>query len=619
MNSHSGAPSFTEDFWSSVANKQISWYAPWKSVKQGDFRQGSIQWFVDGKLNVCFNCVDRHLPHRAEKPAIIWEGDEEHEQRILSFAALHEEVCRMANALKKLGIHKGDTVAIYLPMIPEAAIAMLACARIGAIHTVVFAGFSAHALRQRIQAAACKLLITADGYQRGGKFYALKEQADEASANLALKTMIIRSTHRAIDFNPAVNFYWDELREQVSNDCPPEWMDAEDPLFILYTSGSTGQPKGLVHTSGGYIVQTTYSHQLVFGCKEEDVFWCTADVGWITGHSYVVYGPLGNGTTTLMYAGIPNWPNPSRCWKIIDKYKVNVFYTAPTALRALKRAGDEWLNDSSRTSLRLLGTVGEPINPEVWEWYYQQVGAERCPVVDTWWQTETGAIMISEQPPYHHQKPGSASQPLPGIFPILLSDEDEELHGAAQGTLAIKFPWPSMARTIQGDHERYRKTYFRGDYYITGDGARRDEEGNFWLLGRIDDVLNVSGHRLGTAEIESALVLHPAVAEAAVVGIPHPIKGEGVLAFVSLKTGYQAEPSLKQDLMRLVIDEIGAIAKPENILLVTDLPKTRSGKIMRRILRLIAAGKATSISDLGDISTLSNPQVVEELLRIKIE
>lgn len=615
MNSHSGAL----NFWASVANKQISWYAPWKAVMQGGFRQGFTQWFVDGKLNVCFNCVDRHLHHRAEKPAIIWEGDEEHEQRTLSFSALHEEVSRMANALKKLGIHKGDTVAIYLPMIPEAAIAMLACARIGAIHTVVFAGFSAHALRQRIQAASCKLLITANGYQRGGKFYALKEQADEASANLALKTMIIRSTHRAIDFNPAVNFYWDELREQVSNDCPPEWMDAEDPLFILYTSGSTGQPKGLVHTCGGYIVQTTYSHQLVFGCREEDVFWCTADVGWITGHSYVVYGPLGNGTTTLMYAGIPNWPNPSRCWKIIDKYKVNVFYTAPTALRALKRAGDEWLNDSSRTSLRLLGTVGEPINPEVWEWYYQQVGAERCPIVDTWWQTETGAIMISEQPPYQHQKAGSASQPLPGIYPILLSDEDEELDGPAQGALAIKFPWPAMARTIQGDHERYRKTYFRGDYYITGDGARRDEEGNFWLLGRIDDVLNVSGHRLGTAEIESALVLHPAVAEAAVVGIPHPIKGEGVLAFVSLKTGYQANSPLKQALMNLVIDEIGAIAKPENIQWVTDLPKTRSGKIMRRILRLIAAGKATSISDLGDISTLSNPLVVEELLKIKIE
>lgn len=387
------------NFWSAIAEKQVSWYSPWTRAMEGDFGQGSVRWFVDGKLNVCFNCVDRHLPEKAEKPAIIWQGDDEDEQRTLSFADLHEEVCRMANVLKKMGVAKGDTVAIYLPMIPEAAIAMLACARIGAIHTVVFAGFSAHALRQRLEAAACKLLITVDAYKRGGKAYALKQQADEASANLKLKTLIVRSTHHPIEFAPGTDFYWDELRGQVTAECPPEWIDAEDPLFILYTSGSTGQPKGLLHTSGGYLVQTVYSHQLVFGCGENEVFWCTADVGWVTGHSYVVYGPLGNGTTTLMFAGIPNWPDPSRCWKIIDKYKVNVFYTAPTALRALKRAGDTWLAETSRSSLRLLGTVGEPINPEVWEWYYQQVGGQRCPIVDTWWQTETGSIMISEQPP----------------------------------------------------------------------------------------------------------------------------------------------------------------------------------------------------------------------------
>lgn len=604
-----------DSFWGNIANQYVNWMSPWKTIRQGGFDKGDIQWFPEGKLNVSVNCLDKHLPQKANQAAIIWEGDSEEEHVTLTFSDLYHDVCRMANVLKNLGIRKGDRVAIYLPMIPEAAISMLACTRIGAVHTVVFAGFSAIALEQRLEASDCRLLITADGYFRGGKFFTLKAQADEASRSLAIKTLVIQHSNTPVSFDAQRDYWWHELKQQVSDYCEPEAMNAEDPLFILYTSGSTGKPKGLVHTSGGYLVQTAYSHHKIFDCNAQDVFWCTADVGWITGHSYVVYGPLCNGISTLIFSGIPTWPNPDRCWKIIDRYQVSIFYTAPTAIRALKRAGDEWLSTSSRQSLRLLGSVGEPINPEVWIWYREQVGFNRCPVVDTWWQTETGAIMISPQNGLQHQKPGSAGQALPGIYPVLLDDSGQEIEGAGEGALAMKYPWPSIARTVAGDHSRYIETYLNQGYYITGDGARRDADGDFWLSGRIDDVLNVSGHRLGTAEIESALVAHPGVAEAAVVGIPHDLKGQGIHAFVSLKTGTAVNDVLKQELMEGVKLAIGGIAKPDAIQFVTDLPKTRSGKIMRRLLRLIASQTVSSMDDLGDLSTLSNPQVVENLLR----
>jgi acetyl-CoA synthetase len=609
----------TDEFWARVATQCVDWITPWKTVRQGSFVDGNVQWFVGGKLNVCVNCIDRHLPTKAGQTAIVWEGDSETEQRTLTFAELHQEVCRMANGLKLLGVGKGDTVAIYLPMIPEAAICMLACARIGAVHTVVFAGFSAHALRQRLEASSCKVLITADSYQRGGKLFFLKPMADEASQGLNLKTLVIKNSETAVPFDDTNDFWWHDLKEQTSADCAPEPMDAEDPLFILYTSGSTGQPKGLVHTTGGYLVQVAYSHQYVFNCKADEIFWCTADIGWITGHSYVVYGPLCNGTTTLMFAGIPTWPDAARCWNIVDNYQVSVFYTAPTAIRALKRAGDEWLSTTSRESLRLLGSVGEPINPEVWQWYYQKVGRGCTPIVDTWWQTETGAIMLSPNPEDTVMKPGSARQPLPGIYPVILDKNDHEIDGVGKGALALKYPWPSLARTIAGDHERYRKTYLHKGYYITGDGAKRDIDGDYWLCGRIDDVLNVSGHRLGTAEIESALVAHSHVAEAAVVGIPHELKGQGIHAFVSLKTGLQATPELPHELIEQVKLAIGAIAKPDIVQFVNDLPKTRSGKIMRRLLRKIASEDVSSLEELGDLSTLANPQIVEELITLKTD
>lgn len=602
------------EFWSEIASQTIDWIRPWDTVLEGGFKDGDVSWFNGSQLNVSANCLDRHLPHRANHPAIIWEGDTEQEQSTLTFAQLHEEVCRMSNVLKSLNIKKGDKVAIYLPMIPEAAIAMLACARIGAIHTVVFAGFSAHALRQRLIASECKCLITADGFKRGGKSVNLKEHADEACINLNLHTLIIKNDHSPVSFNAKTDHWWHERKHEVSAHCIPEPMNAEDPLFILYTSGSTGQPKGVVHTTGGYLVQAAYTHQLIFNCQKNEVFWCTADVGWITGHSYVVYGPLCNGITTLMYEGVPTWPNPARNWHIIDKYQVNVFYTAPTAIRSLMRAGDEWLNTSSRASLRLLGTVGEPINPEAWSWYHQKVGQGKCPVVDTWWQTETGAIMISPRHDDPLIKPGSASHPIPGIVPILLNEQGLEIHGAGEGSLAIKYPWPSIARTIAGDHQRYRTTYLMNGYYITGDGAKRDKDGDYWITGRIDDVLNVSGHRLGTAEIESALVSHPSVAEAGVVGIPHEIKGQGIFAFVILKQGHVGSDQLKEALIEQVKEEISAIAKPDVLYFATDLPKTRSGKIMRRILRKIAGHEVESISELGDLSTLSNPHIVEELM-----
>lgn len=606
---------YTDAFWGDIANVYVDWIKPWQTIRQGSFEQGDLQWFPEGRLNVSLNCIDRHLQDKANQAAIIWEGDNEGEQRTLTFVDLHQEVCRMANVLRELGIRKGDRVGIYLPMIPEVAISMLACARIGAVHTVVFAGFSALALRQRMEASEAKVIITADGYFRGGKFYTLKSQVDEACHGLHVNTLIIQNSNTPVAFDAKKDFWWHELRARVSDQCDAEEMAAEDPLFILYTSGSTGKPKGLIHSSGGYLVQTAFTHQKIFQCTDDEVFWCTADAGWITGHSYVVYGPLCNGITTLMFAGIPTWPNPSRCWQIIDRHKVRVFYTAPTAIRALKREGDTWLHNSSRESLRLLGTVGEPINPDAWNWYFEQVGNKRCPITDTWWQTETGAAMISPQNGLLHQKPGCAGQPLPNIFPVLLDDLGQEIEGVGEGALAIKYPWPSIARTIAGDHQRYKDTYLHGGYYITGDGARRDAEGDFWISGRIDDVLNVSGHRLGTAEIESALVSHPDVAEAAVVGTAHPLKGQGIHAFVSLKANAHPSDTLQMELMETVKLSIGAIAKPDMIQCVADLPKTRSGKIMRRLLRLIAGKKATSMEDLGDLSTLSNPQVIEDLLK----
>ncbi|KTD62467.1 acetate--CoA ligase [Legionella shakespearei] len=608
------AASLTE-FWAEIATQTLDWIRPWNTVLTGNLKHGDVTWFEGGLLNVSANCLDRHLPHKANQPAIIWEGDDSAKQKTLTFAQLHAEVCRMSNVLKQLKIKKGDTIAIYLPMIPEAAIAMLACTRIGAIHTVVFAGFSAQALRQRLIASDCACLITADGFHRGGKAVNLKDQADEATKDLDIRILVVKNDSNSISFNPEKDYWWHELKQTVAAECAPEPMNSEDPLFILYTSGSTGKPKGVVHTTGGYLVQAAYTHQLIFNCKPEEVFWCTADVGWITGHSYVVYGPLCNGITTLMYEGIPTWPDAARNWHIVDKHQVNVFYTAPTAIRSLMRAGDQWLASSSRKSLRLLGSVGEPINPEAWNWYEQEVGEGRCPVVDTWWQTETGAIMLSPRADEPVAKPGSARQPVPGIVPVLLNDQGQEIHGAGEGFLAIKYPWPSMARTIAGDHQRYCATYLSNGYYITGDGAKRDEDGDYWITGRIDDVLNVSGHRLGTAEIESALVSHPSVAEAGVVGIPHDIKGQGIYAFVTLKQGYKADETLLAELVETVKNEISAIAKPDKIHFSPDLPKTRSGKIMRRILRKIACREVNHIDELGDLSTLANPQIVAELMK----
>lgn len=608
-----------KEFWSEIAKQTVDWLKPWKTTLEGGLIHGDVKWFKGGQLNVSANCLDRHLPHKKNQPALIWEGDTEDEHTILTYGQLHAEVNRMSNVLKQLNIHKGDKVAIYLPMIPEAAIAMLACARIGAVHTVVFAGFSSHALKQRLIASNCKCLITSDGYRHGGKVIQLKKQADEASEGLSLKTLIIKNENLPISFNEEKDYWWHEIKSRVEEHCPPEIMDAEDPLFILYTSGSTGQPKGVVHTTGGYLVQTAYTHQLIFNCQEKEVFWCTADIGWITGHSYVIYGPLCNGITTLMFLGVPTWPDAGRNWRIIDKHHVNIFYTAPTAIRSLMRAGDQWLDSSTRESLRLLGSVGEPINPEAWNWYHQKVGHGRCPIVDTWWQTETGSVMISPKADNLLNKAGAACQPIPGVVPVLLDHKGNELDGPGEGLLAIKYPWPSMARTIAGDHTRYCTTYLNNGYYMTGDGARRDEEDDYWITGRVDDVINVSGHRLGTAEIESALILHPMVAESGVVGVPHEIKGQGIYAFVTLKHGVSMHPDLEIELREQVKKEISAIAKPDVIQFVNELPKTRSGKIMRRILRKIACKEVQTIEELGDLSTLANPQVVEELLKITNE
>lgn len=602
-------------FWAEQARNFLTWQKPWSQVTKSDLRKGEVAWFIDGKLNVSVNCIDRHLPSRAKQTAIIWEGDDPSEDQFISYQELHDQVCRLANALRARGVKKGDRVCIYMPMIPEASYAMLACARIGAIHSVVFGGFSPEALKDRIQDANCQVVITADEGLRGGKRVPLKKNADTALAQCpgVHTCIVVKRTGGDIQWNEARDFWYEDLVESQSSECAPEWMDSEDPLFILYTSGSTGKPKGVLHTTAGYLLQAAMTHKYVFDYQEGDVYWCTADVGWVTGHSYIVYGPLTNGATTLMFEGVPTYPDASRCWQVIDKHGVNIFYTAPTAIRALMGAGDEWVKKTSRASLKLLGSVGEPINPEAWEWYYRVIGDSRCPIMDTWWQTETGAHMLTPLPGAVDLKPGSATLPFFGVQPVLLDAEGKEISGAGEGNLCIKAAWPSQIRTVFGDHQRCIDTYYSTypGYYFTGDGARRDADGYYWITGRVDDVLNVSGHRMGTAEVESALVLHDKVAEAAVVGYPHDIKGQGIYAYVTLMAGEQPTDELKKELVALCVKEIGAIAKPDIIQWAPGLPKTRSGKIMRRILRKIAANELDS---LGDTSTLADPAVVNELI-----
>jgi len=606
-------------FWAEQAKTFLTWQKPWSQVTKSDLRKGEVAWFIDGKLNVSVNCIDRHLPARAKQTAIIWEGDDPAEDQFITYQELHDQVCRFANALRSRGVKKGDRVCIYMPMIPEATYAMLACTRIGAVHSVVFGGFSPEALKDRILDADCRVLITADEGVRAGKRIPLKKNADTALAHcLNVHTnIVVKRTGGAIDWNEARDYWYEDLVEHQTNTCEPEIMDAEDPLFILYTSGSTGKPKGVLHTTAGYLLQAAMTHKYVFDYQEGDIYWCTADVGWVTGHSYIVYGPLANGATTLMFEGVPTYPDASRCWQVIDKHGVNIFYTAPTAIRALMGAGDEWVVQTSRASLKLLGSVGEPINPEAWEWYYRVVGESRCPIMDTWWQTETGAHMLTPLPGAIDLKPGSATLPFFGVQPALMDAEGKEIIGAGEGNLVIKASWPSQIRSVYGDHQRCIETYYSTypGYYFTGDGARRDADGYYWITGRVDDVLNVSGHRMGTAEIESALVLHNKVAEAAVVGYPHDIKGQGIYAYVTLMNGETPSDDLKKELIALCVQEIGAIAKPDIIQWAPGLPKTRSGKIMRRILRKIAANE---LENLGDTSTLADPAVVNELISNRV-
>ncbi|NRB70676.1 MAG: acetate--CoA ligase [Xanthomonadales bacterium] len=606
-------------FWAEQAQR-IDWMQPFSQVKDVHWSRDDvrIRWFEDGTLNVCYNCVDRHLASRGDQTAIIWEGDDPTRDAHVSYRELHERVCRMANVLKQLGVSKGDRVTLYMPMIVDAAVAMLACARIGAIHSVVFGGFSPEALAGRILDCASSVVITADEGVRGGRGVPLKANVDAAAerpgvSEVLQRVLVVRNTGAATAWNQERDVWLHEAEATVSTECPCEEMQAEDPLFILYTSGSTGKPKGVLHTTGGYLVYASYTHEMVFDYQPGDIYWCTADVGWVTGHSYIVYGPLANGAVTLMFEGVPNYPDASRFWQVVDKHQVNICYTAPTAIRALMREGEGPVKATSRASLRLLGSVGEPINPEAWEWYYHVVGDGRCPIVDTWWQTETGGILISPLPGATDLKPGSASTPLPGIQPALVDQDGTQLEGAAEGYLVMTDSWPGQMRSVYGDHQRFIDTYFSQyeGLYFTGDGCRRDEDGYYWITGRVDDVLNISGHRMGTAEVESALVAHDAVAEAAVVGYPHDIKGQGIYVYVTLNAGEVPSEALRTALRDWVRKEIGPIATPDHIQWAPGLPKTRSGKIMRRILRKIAEN---DYSNLGDTSTLAEPEVVAQLI-----
>jgi acetyl-CoA synthetase len=608
-------------FWSEMAD-QLHWFKPWDKVVEYDFVNANIAWFTGGKLNVSYNCLDRHLGSwRKNKAAIIWEGDRPGESQTFTYQQLHREVNRFANVLKKKGVKKGDRVAIYLPMIPQLAISMLACTRIGAIHSIVFGGFSAEALRDRINDSSCKLLITADAGMRGSKTVKLKDTTDEAVQECpSIEGVIVyRRAGNDVLMKEGRDSWWDDemTAADIENFCEAEQMDAEDPLFILYTSGSTGKPKGVLHTTGGYLTHVATTAKYIFDIKEEDTYWCTADIGWVTGHSYIVYGPLALGATTLMFEGIPNYPNPDRFWDVVEKYQVNIFYTAPTAIRAMMRDGEEWPNRHDLSSLRLLGSVGEPINPEAWMWYHRVVGKERCPIVDTWWQTETGGILISPIPGAIPTKPGSATRPFFGVDAATIRQDGSETEVNEGGYLVIRGAWPGMMRTVYGDHKRFKETYFSQypGVYFTGDGARKDEDGYFWLMGRVDDVINISGHRLGTAEVESALVSHPSVAEAAVVGFPHDIKGEGIHSYVILREGFTASDELRKELVQHVRKVIGPIATPDRIQFAPGLPKTRSGKIMRRILRKIAHGE---MENIGDTSTLADPAVVDTLITERI-
>jgi len=606
-------------FWAEQARQFLHWDKPWDTVLDWDYTKGHIRWFEGGKLNACYNCVDRHLDTRGDQTALIWEGDDPANDARITYRELYEHVCRMANVLKSRNVKKGDRVCIYMPMIPEAVYAMLACARIGAIHSVVFGGFSPDSIKDRILDSDCHTVITADEGLRGSKTVHLKGNVDAAlkSCPNVNTVVVVRHTGGNIDWNEGRDIWYHEAAQNVAADCPVEIMDAEDPLFILYTSGSTGKPKGAMHTTGGYLLYAAITHKYVFDYHEGDVYWCTADVGWVTGHSYIVYGPLANGAISLVFEGVPTYPDASRFWEVCDKHKVNTFYTAPTALRSLMRLGDEPVKKTSRSSLRLLGSVGEPINPEAWEWYFHTVGEARCPIVDTWWQTETGGHMIAPVPGAVKMKPGSASLPFFGVVPAIVDSNGKVIEGPGEGTLVITRPWPGQMRTVYGNHQRFIETYFSAfpGMYFTGDGARRDEDGYYWITGRVDDVLIVSGHNLGTAEIESALVLHDAVAEAAIVGYPHDIKGQGIYAYVTLKQGVEPSDELRKELVKLVRAEIGPIATPDIIQWAPGLPKTRSGKIMRRILRKIAANQ---MDQLGDTSTLADPSVVDDLVKNRV-
>ncbi|MGH8642985.1 MAG: acetate--CoA ligase [Gammaproteobacteria bacterium] len=604
-----------ERFWGEQAQLFVSWFKPWRRVLDWDYSRAHIRWFEGAKLNAAFNCLDRHLASRGEQTAILWEGDQPSEQRTLSYRALHAEVCRFANALKSRGVTKGERVAIYMPMVPEAVVAMLACARIGAVHSVVFGGFSPQSLKDRILDSDCRTVVTADEGLRGGKRIPLKANVDAALERCpnVHSVIVLQRTGANIAWDPQRDVWYQQACAQAAPECPAEEMDAEDPLFILYTSGSTGKPKGVLHTTGGYLLYAAITHKYVFDYRDGEVYWCTADVGWVTGHSYIVYGPLCNGARNLVFEGIPTYPDAGRFWDVVDRHKVNIFYTAPTAIRALMAQGERPVKRRQRTSLRVLGTVGEPINPEAWEWYYHVVGDGRCPIVDTWWQTETGGILITPLPGATVLKPGSAAWPFFGVLPAIVDEKGMELEGAGAGALVLKRPWPGQMRTVYGDHQRFIDTYFKAfpGYYATGDGARRDEDGYYWITGRMDDVIIVAGHRLGTAEIESALVLHEAVAEAAVVGYPHQIKGQGIYAYVTLMAECEPTETLRRELIAHVRQVIGPIATPDVIQWAPGLPKTRSGKIMRRILRKVAEN---AIAEIGDTSTLADPTVVEDLI-----